>query len=79
MGLHHFRFENMNKSGEAMQDLYDIFNVDDYSRIKPHGDDEPCQDIEDIDDNDTATIDELETIDDDISDFLDSSTDDGDE
>ncbi len=65
----------MNKSGEAMRDLYDIFNVDDYSRIRHHGDDErePCQDI---DDNDTATLDELETIDEDISDFLDTSTDD---
>ncbi len=71
----------MNKSGEAMRDLYDIFNVDDYSRIRHHGDDErePCQDIDDIDDNDTATLDELETIDEDISDFLDTSTDDGDE
>jgi hypothetical protein len=67
----------MNKSGEAMRDLFDIFTDENrYSRIRHHGDDEPCQDIEDIDDNDTATIDELETIDEDIADFLDSSTDD---
>jgi hypothetical protein len=48
-----------------MQDLFDMFTEDDYSRIRNHQDDEyedTVTDI-DIDDTDTATIAELEPLD----------------
>jgi len=62
-----------------MRDLFDIFTDENrYSHVRGHHRHNAIA-IEDIDDNDTATIDELETIDDDISDFLDTSTDDADD
>ena len=47
-----------------MQDLFDLFSDNDYSRIRnPDDAYDTVSDIDEIDDNDTATVSDLDYID----------------